>query len=448
MKLILCTFLSKNYDLFPYSCGLLSSYLLQSPEKNIRDVDCKIFSFAHDEQITVACERICSLNPDIVGLSCYVMNFLQTIRLIEAIKCRLPTTRIVVGGPHVSEKVIELKQLLDKSKIDFLVVGEGEEPLTNIIRNSVQNTLSNLPKVIFGQPIELDSLPNPYAIEFSMLETIKKTGIAILEGGRGCPYKCIYCGESYSKPRLRSIEKLKADLRFVYQHGARHIFFLDPNFNQNSYRMKELLCFISKELPDLKFNIEIKADILTDRDIEALNFEMIEIEVGLQTTNIKTLKRIRRPEKLEKLWPNIRKLTNRGIRVTVNTIYGLPGETFRDWLRTIDDIYSETTAIISSTCLKLLPNTELYQNRNLYGYEYDNSDMFRAIQSHAMNAAEFLRAERLSKLLAFFHIGGNPLPIQLRELVNNQFSDSLSNFLTSFERGEFNLTKNGGIRVN
>jgi radical SAM superfamily enzyme YgiQ (UPF0313 family) len=443
MRLVLASFLARSFAMLPYSCAALSAYLAAHPEAVGCRVDSQLLALPHSETIMRAGERIEAFEPDVIGLSCYVWNYVQTLALVRILRERLPTACIVVGGPHVSADDPQLRALQRGGYLDHLVLGEGEVALAAIIASRANKAEWREEVVTGGVVPNLNRLPSPYRTEPAMLEEIAHTQTAVIEGARGCPFSCTFCDQGWRKARVRDLALVKDDLRFVYERGARRAIFLDPTFNFDRQRMTELLAFIRNELPELTISAEIKVDILTAEEIEALSLGGAAIEVGIQTSNPETLKRIRRPEKVALIWQNVRRLTRRKIHVAINTIFGLPGETLEDWLKTVDDCYRETEAVITSTCLKILPNTEIWHTQQQYGYRYEDHDLCRAVESNTMSREEFQRAERLSKLLAFLQAGERSIPAKLRQTIDGEFSGSLAAFLYAFERGEVNVLPDG-----
>ncbi len=378
----------------------------------------------------IASDRIGAEQPDIVCLSSYVWNYRRTLDLVSLLHARMPAVPVVLGGPQVSDTDSRVEELRCRGELAHAVRGEGELALLAILGGS-----RPVPRPL----IDLDALPNPYRTEPMLAQDVSRTATAIVEGARGCPFHCSFCDQGLHPPRRRDIRLVKEDLAFLGRLGARRIVFLDPTFNLNRARMVELLDFLRRELPNLTIYLELKVDTLTLEEIEALGMGNVTVEAGLQTSNPETLRRIRRPERLDALWSNVRELTRRGAHVVINTMFGLPGEGLGDWLRTLDDCYRETNAIISATCLKLSMNTEVYRRRQEYGYRFDERACFRAVESNTMSPDEFRKAARLTMLLRRVHGGEvNPVPIlpEVRSAIKSEFGDSLAAFLSAVDAAE------------
>lgn len=445
MKLVLATFLAEDYPFLPYGCVALEAFLISKSHELLEPIQTKILSFDHNTAIEEALKQIASHKPDIVGFSCYIWNYEIMLTLIPQIKMLYPSVIIVVGGPQLSSDDQQLNKLLLNGVIDYAVAGDGEEVLWNIVSERMSNYHDdpNIAKCnknrnvqtvkgvwLFGMVNNIDLLPNPYHLNESMLVEAKRTGVAFIEASRGCAYSCTFCDQGWRRVRTRNIDIIEQDLEFVYKHGARVVIFLDPTFNAQRQRLMRLITYIKERLPDLSISAEVKADILTESEMIALaSLNKISIEVGLQSSNEMTLQRIRRPSNLTKIRENVTKLISLHVHVTINTIFGLPGETIFDWMDTLDFCYSLGSVYITSCPLKILPNTELFQTQGEFGYQYAKETPFRPIKNEHMGIDEFKIAYQMSKLLVAFEEQSQIDKKRTIEVISTKYNGSLARFL-------------------
>jgi len=442
---VLAAYQARNYGMAPYGAAALATYLRHYCGERGYDAPCTVVAFRAGEPAPAAADTVLAHHPEVVGLSCYVWNYHQTLELAREIRRRAPGVLVVVGGPHVSRDDRLLAELLDAGVVDHCVLGEGEAAMAALVEDRVLGGRSAGRPFITGGTTDLDTLGTPYAGEPVVRPDLERHHTAIIEGARGCPFSCTFCDQGWRSARLRDLELVKRDLLLVYRLGARRVIFLDPTFNYHHARLAELMRYMREQTPGMTFNAEMKVDLLKPAEIEELADLDVVIEAGLQTSNPDTLRRIRRPEKVDRLWNNVRLLRERGAVVLINTIFGLPGENLDDWLRTVDDCYQRTDAVITATCLKVLPNTEIWNQRFEYGYEWLEADLFRAVRSNHMTPEEFTVAERLARLLAFLQTGEQPIPARLRASIDQTCGGSLSRFLVGFEAGELRLHPDGTI---
>ncbi|MDX3535157.1 radical SAM protein [Streptomyces sp. MB09-01] len=438
-RLVLASYLADQYQLGPFGSAVLANSVetrFNGPE-DAEDTDCTQDSNAVQTRVVAmefgtsaaeAAERIIREEPDLLGLSLYVWNYVPTMALIEELHAQGPDFPIIIGGPHVSRDDHQLQRLVQEGKIATCVSGEGEAALAQLMTLRPQE----LPEFLEGQPAGFTSRRSPYITQEVMRTELRRTRTAIVEGARGCPFSCTFCDQGWRKARLASFDELTDELRRLYELGARHFIFLDPTFNFDRARMHHLLDFLRDELPGSTFSAELKVDMLRPDDVKALTGVCSFVEAGLQTIHIETQKLIKRREKVDIVLENCNQLIAAGVQVAVNTIYGLPGETFDEWLQTIDKCYTGTTAEITSACLKVLPNTEIWNRRESFGYTWDPDQMFRALRSSAMTTEEFDRAARLSRLLDGIQRNGEGVISPARSYID-QNNLSLSDFLIGLE---------------
>jgi radical SAM superfamily enzyme YgiQ (UPF0313 family) len=217
-------------------------------------------------------------------------------------------------------------------------VGEGEAALCHIIA-SVRGDEAPLPTLVFGERVDIGVRRTPYASQPVLRDEIARNGIAVIEGGRGCPYSCVFCDQGWRKATSATIEAVRDELTFVRSLGATHVEFLEPTFNLKHDRLMALLGLLRTSLPGVTFSAEMKVELLRPEEIEAMSGLCLSVEAGLQSSSAETLKRIRRRENVGRLYEALNELISMGVECHVNTIYGLPGDTAADWLATLDDCY-------------------------------------------------------------------------------------------------------------
>jgi radical SAM superfamily enzyme YgiQ (UPF0313 family) len=449
MTLVLASFVAPTFSLTPFGCAALKASLL-SGGNYLHKTEPEILSFAPHESVMRAADVLFARQPSIIGLSCYVWNYTSTIQLIDELRRRNLKCPIVLGGPQVAADDSRLLAMLLDERLTCAVTGDGELAIETILARELipQNRISNPAEPVHNSatfqsigsnknsnvlslPIEdVNTLPNPYRLVPELLSDVQRSGLALVEGSRGCAFGCTFCDQGWRKPRRRDLELVQDDLSFVYANGARRIIFLDPTFNFDRDRMTQLLYFLRAQLPSASISAEIKADCLGEPEIEALSWiRDTEVEVGLQSSNPATLHRIRRPTKLDILTCNIQRLNQLRVKVTINTIFGLPGETLGDWMDTVDFCYRMGPVHITSTCLKLLPNTEVWRTRADYGYCWDERNLFRATASNTMPGQDFLKASSMSVALKQLQAGTGTLPRGVRDTIDGRYNRRLSRYL-------------------
>lgn len=452
MKVLLITS-NSNTIVPPFGQYLISAYYQEN--FSYKNIQILIKFFESNESFKIM-KLIAAEKPDILGLGCYIWNIQAMMLLCESIKKLYPEMLILLGGPSISFTEEKLVNLIERDKADYFIVGEGERTfadLLNYLFDGQIHKVSEIPglmgKNINGQIfandrpkeylMDLDNLPNIYMNYPQLVDETKNYGFASLEMSRGCPFKCAYCmaGQSTFQPSLkkRDLNKIINDIVYLRDIGLNKIIIIDPTFNFDIERCKEILRRIISLESDFEFLCEIKVELL-DEEIIGLMLEagFKSIEIGLQTSNIETLKRISRYHDRDKFKKNVERLKNTNLFMVVDLIIGLPGETLEDFYNSLDFCYNLGNVKISCGLLKLYPNTSLYNEREKYKYEYDSERMNRVVKSETMTTEEVDFAESMINPIKVFWSYSECdecLRSYVREVCKKYYNNKFSKFISA-----------------
>lgn len=362
-----------------------TTYQVDIKEFNIKNSIDDIYNF------------IISNSYQIVGISCYIWN-------IEIIKKLLPLIRkhnitIILGGPEVSYNA---NYYLNSNLADYVLKNEGEESFDLLL------------KYIHGDIKEINIIPNLYyknGFTFDKLVDISKTKMAYdllddvtnqiiyIETSRGCPFHCGYCMASLdNKLRFFSIEEIKRQVLNLINKGGKIFKFLDRTFNANKKNFISLIDFIIEHHKDgNSFQFEITGDLLDDEVIDYINDhapkDLFRFEIGIQSTNLKANKAVYRIQNNEKLFHNIRKIQDKGIiDLHLDLIAGLPYEDYQSFINTFNEVLSLRPKELQLGFLKLLKGTKLYDEKDQYGYKFNEYAPYDIICN------DFLTEDDISKI--------------------------------------------------
>jgi radical SAM superfamily enzyme YgiQ (UPF0313 family) len=334
---------------------------------------------------------ITRLKPDVIAATLYLWNVERTLDLLGKARRLLPKLKVIAGGPEVAA---DHPFLFRKKIVDAAVTGEGENVFPEILkafrigRRFAAN--AKLP------PCNLhNSLPPP-SYPYNRPDA---HGMAYLETTRGCPLRCSYCCYGHRRHAVSFLhaDEVMARVRILRKRGALEIRFIDPTFNANP-EFRRIIAGLAKlnRNRSLEFSAELQADRITSEDarlLAAANFR--EIEVGVQSRNPATLRRIRRPTRLGRLDLGIRALARAGILVTVDLMYGLPGQDLREIRQMLN--WAAKLRGIRVQCLQtlLLPGTELRRDRKRYGLRALDRPPYQVQSTTSLSADELRHAETM-----------------------------------------------------
>jgi len=370
--------------------------------------------FTENQSIPAILRKILESKAQVIGFSCYVWN----IKKILNICCRLreinPGLKIVLGGPEVSPCAEEI--LAKEKAIDVVVRGEGEESFAQLVTQtgrSIAADLSGIRGISFRKGAEIihnpdrpllrnvGDIPSPY---LSGLVNLKDKNIVDvpLETMRGCSSRCHYCyyHKNFPVARYFSLSRVEKELKLILSHKPHEVYLMDPTFNSNSQRAKKILKIFIRYNRDANLHVELKAELVDEEMAWLLSqANAHNIEIGIQSTNPKTLKAINRRFNKEKFIKGIRYLNKFKLYYEIQLIDALPHQSYDSLMKSLDWIYSMHPAKVVIFRLGLLPGTALRDRAASFGIEYDHCAPYFAYKSNAMTDTEVKSVEKLSYAL-------------------------------------------------
>ena len=359
------------------------------------DIDVVEFSIEHDDVPSIV-RRILRRQPDIVGLSCYVWSVTTLMEVAKAIKAERPETLVVLGGPEVGP--VAMSTLEAYPAVDVIVKSEGEIPFGDIVdRLRQERSFHDVPGICFREardaalvdtgdaPLmrDLDQLPSSHlATEHRSYQG----RVICLETQRGCVFRCNFC--FYNKDlslrnRRFDLDRVKRELLRWLDEDVYAIYLMDPVFNLNAARAKEICQFVATHnARRVTLHTEIWAEFM-DEDLASLmraaNFTFV--EVGLQTTDDTALATVERRLKMDKFLNGIACLKRHAIEFELQLIYGLPGETPESFRKSLDFAISLDPPKLAVFPLMVLPGTELWRKADAIGLQFEPTPPYY-VRSH------------------------------------------------------------------
>lgn len=382
-------------------------------KQNSKEEDIGIYEATINDDIDDILEDIISYNPDVIGFSCYLWNIEGILYLTENIKKIKPETKIVLGGPEVS---YEAENLLERySSVDYVILGEGEESFFKLLLHfrgdipleAIDGLTYKKDGSIFAKSsksyVDLNKIPFPYIDEHL------ENKLVYYETSRGCPFKCAFCLSSLETAvREASLDKVKQDFLHFSQMNVKVVKLVDRSFNCNFQRALKLLGIIRKLPRNTIFHCEVNPELVNDEFIKCLQGveDRLQFEVGIQSTNPKTLKEISRTPNTEKSLDGIKRLKSTGIKLHVDLIAGLPYENFESFSRSFDDVYSLYPNEIQLGFLKLLKGTKLKKDAGKYGIVHRSKPPYEILYNEDITYEELCILKGIARLLDKYYNTG------------------------------------------
>jgi radical SAM superfamily enzyme YgiQ (UPF0313 family) len=373
--------------------------------------------------------EIARREPFMVGFTCYLWNVERTLWIARELKQLLPGIRIVLGGPEVTA---DNRWLLETPDYDFAVIGEGEQTLVSLLLGLLGDDVPPVPVAglyvapstgprfrpdrlpAFRTPMpDLNRLGSPYVA--GILDAADEQ-MMLLETTRGCVFKCKFCyyPKSYDKQYYLSREQTLAGLRHATEHDAREVFLLDPTLNQRR-DFADFLRLLAEGNPGRRFSYfgELRGEGVTEETARLLReANFTEVEVGLQSIEPDAMARMDRKNNLKAFERGVRAMMNQGIRVKVDLIVGLPGDTVESVRRGLH--YLHDGGLVSDLQvfnLAVLPGTAFREEAGQLGLVYQPRPPYYVLQTPTLSRTDLYGLMEEAQDLFGIEFDAQPTPV-------------------------------------
>lgn len=452
MKVLLTTLNTKyvhtNIALRYLEEALKNYYLsFENINENTKQDNCEIIckEFSINDLMENLLAEITDIQADIIAFSVYIWNVDMILKLIRQLKKINPCVKIILGGPEVSYRSKEL--LEENEDIDYICVGEGEEAFPKLIRYLHRNnklinnigeniTYRDENKIIVGELACVQDVTKIPTISQGIADGYDGK-IVYIETVRGCPYNCSYCLSSTIKGiRPFPMNRVKDELKILINKQVKLIKFVDRTFNYDKKRALEIWKFILENNISSQFHFELSAHLIDDEMIDFLKKvpkDVFKFEIGVQSTNIKTISAINRTTNFEILSKKVKQLAEmRTISLHLDLIAGLPYEDIISFQKSFDDVYSLNPTELQLGFLKMLSGTQIRREEEKFHYVYTSYPPYEILQNDFVSYDDIKRLKRIETVFEFYYNSGrfkNSLNYILKDYTSAfNFYDELANY--------------------
>ncbi|MCI5713763.1 MAG: B12-binding domain-containing radical SAM protein [Lachnospiraceae bacterium] len=407
----------------------LAIYSLRAYAKEYKD-QIALAEFTINQRTEYILSEIFKKKPDVLCFSCYIWNIRFVLEVAEEFHKICPKVPIWVGGPEVS---YEVEDFLKKNRfITGVMVGEGEKIFRHVCDcyvNQDGHGLENIKGLAFldadghmvckepEMPMDLSEIPFCY----DDMEDFKNK-IIYYESSRGCPFRCSYCLSSIDKAlRFRNLELVKKELAFFLEKEVPQVKFVDRTFNCDHRHAMEIWRFIKENDRGItNFHFEIAADLLTDEEIAFLGTlrpGLVQLEIGVQTTNPKTIHEIHRRMDLERLKHVVQQIkAKENIHEHLDLIAGLPFEDYETFQKSFDEIYALKPEQLQLGFLKVLKGSYMFEHKEEYQVIYESNPPYEVLETKWLPYEKVLRIKLAEEMLeVYYNSRQYPMSIKLLE---------------------------------
>ena len=384
-------------------------YIREYLKKNGLQIE--IVESSINNSINEIIREIYEKKPDILGFSVYIWNVEYTFKIIKEIKKIMPDTKIYLGGPEVSYDCEKIMTNIEE--IDGIIAGSGEKSFFTLVTEGEEKTESFYyrkdNKIVYNERKNIENIneiPFPYTEE----ELEDRTKIIYYESSRGCPFLCAYCLSSIDKRVLFfDEEKVLKELKLFLDKEVKLVKFVDRTYNLNKDRYMKIWNFLYENYNEkTAFHFEISADMLDEDVIEFLKKVpngYFQFEIGVQSSNVETLKAVNRSTDLKKLEENIMQIGD-NIHLHLDLIAGLPHEDFNTFANSFDFVYKMGPEMVQLGFLKILKGTEMEKIAIRDGYKYFDYPPYEIVENKYISFKEILRLKDIDTIVDNFYNSG------------------------------------------
>ena len=396
---------------------------------NLAVYDLKAYSSDYDEHVILReytinqpkdeiLKDIYSSGADVVCFSCYIWNISFVRELIRDLVKILPKTAFWAGGPEVSYDAE--KFLTEMPEMTGVMVGEGEKTFHDLLEFYIdgKDSLEEISGIAYrtGDKIihngwrelmDLSAIPFVY----EHLEKFENR-IIYYESSRGCPFSCSYCLSSIDKKlRFRDLELVKKELQFFLDHRVPQVKFVDRTFNcKHEHAMAIWKYILEHDNGVTNFHFEISADLLREEEMELMSQMrpgLIQLEIGVQSTNPETIRAIHRHMDLKKLEHCVNRVHSfRNIHQHLDLIAGLPYEDYDTFHQSFNDVYRMKPDQLQLGFLKVLKGSLMQKEAEVYGIVYKEKEPYEVLSTNWLTYGEVLKLKMVESMVEVYYNSG------------------------------------------
>ncbi len=375
-----------------------TSFGLRYLKANLGELEAQteIVEFTLEPKPEDIAEKLLSYEPEVLMMSVYIWNTVQTEAVLGIVRSLRPDLLIVVGGPEVSYET-ETQNIF--SLVDYVVSGWGDISAAELCRQLLSGERPS-EKVIKGEQPKLCDIKMPYHL---YTDEDVRNRVIYVEASRGCPYKCEFCLSALDKTAWPfDIDLFLAEMDKLYQRGVRQFKFVDRTFNLNiKISLRILEFFLERMDDDMFLHFELIPDNLPDalkETIQKFPEGKLQFEIGIQTFNPEVQKLISRRQKNDKAEDNLRWLRNEtSAYLHTDLIFGLPSEGMESFSKSFDLLYSLKPHEIQLGILKRLKGSPIIRHSDEYQLRFNPNPPYNILSTRDVGFSEMQQMNRFAR---------------------------------------------------
>lgn len=396
----------------------LAVYSLRAYAKEYQE-EIEIAEYTINQQTEDILMDLYKKKPEVLCFSCYIWNLSYVEELIREMKKLYPALPIWIGGPEVS---YDARCVLERlPELTGVMMGEGEATFLELMQyyHGAGTSLGDIRGITYRNEegticenewrtvIDLSTVPFVYE---DMTDFEHK--IIYYESSRGCPFSCSYCLSSIDKClRFRDLELVKKELQFFIDAKVPQVKFVDRTFNCNHKHAMEIWKYLAEHDQGItNFHFEVSADLLNEDELQLISkmrSGLIQLEIGVQSTNEQTIREIKRTMKFEKVARIVRRIHgNQNVHQHLDLIAGLPYEDLESFRKSFNDVYRLHPEQLQLGFLKVLKGSYMDEQKEVYGLVYKSKPPYEVLCTKWLSFDDVLELKMVEEMVEVYYNSG------------------------------------------
>lgn len=363
--------------------------------------------------------------PEVLCFSCYLWNIEYVEQLVAELGKIMPQTDIWLGGPEVSYHASHMLEQFPQ--VYGIMRGEGEETFLELAEFYYNNSgksleqcekvqrLKEIVGITFRDGEEIIETADRSVMDLSKVPFVYedldvfKNKIIYYESSRGCPFSCSYCLSSIDKClRFRDLELVKKELQFFIDHEIPQVKFVDRTFNCKHSHSMEIWSYIKEhDKGKTNFHFEVAADLLNEEELNLISTMrpgLIQLEIGVQSTNEQTIKEIHRTMKFSQVTEVVNRVhAAKNIHQHLDLIAGLPFEDYNSFHKSFCDVYALRPEQLQLGFLKVLKGSYMEEKTKDYELLYQNRPPYEVLSTKWLPYSDVIRLKGLEEMVEVYY---------------------------------------------
>lgn len=385
--------------------------MLEQEGFTVNIIDNELHGYSHE----ILANKILEYTPSFVGFSVTSLSVYNAFKTAEFVKRKDPQIVTIFGGPHAT---VLPESTITNEYVDYVVVGEGELVLPNLLKIIINGHLDDKIKGVFSKDsfgqIEflgnqelihnLDILPFPARdlldfTKYSRRDSLNVFPVDYMSSSRGCPFHCSFCSSSpywQRKYRTRGSKNVVDEIELLQKnYGTKGIYFREDIFTLSKSHVRAICHEILRRNLDIVWECESKVGTVSKELLrEMYSAGCRYIWFGIESGVDRILKMIRKGINIAQIRKTFEWCKEVRIKTGAAFVIGFPGETREDILKSYHFARELEPDKVNFQAYVGFPVSELYRKVVAEKMYFDHWNDVYILETNDLSFHEIIKLER------------------------------------------------------